>query len=232
MANADKPAAPPSPETTAPPPAVRPPLPRPAKKNAPASQPRTPQRMAQEIRWLDRCLAVLLFPLAFLLASFAIHNSDFWMHLATGRDLVQGTYDVFAGNDPFSSTTAGTHWINHAWLFDWAVYGIYLLAGGPGLVLVKGALVVALAVVLFQIRRPGQSLWAPVVCVGLALLALSPRLLFQPAVLSLLFLGVSSSIPDARAMWTIPAHALVRPGCLCRCSRCGPTSTTGSCSAR
>src|SRR5262249_29450440 len=38
---------------------------------------------------------------------------------------------------------------------------------------------------------PGQSLWIPAVCTALALLAMSPRLLFQPTCVSLLFLALT-----------------------------------------
>jgi len=172
-----------------------------------ADPPITAAGLARATRQLDGFLAALLFVLAFALASFAIRNSDFWMHLATGRALVNGTYDVFAGNDPFSFTTAGVRWVNHAWLFDWAVYGLYGLLGGPGLVVLKGLVVVALAGVLFQIRRPGQTLWAPLFGVGLALLVLSPRLLFQPTIVSLLFLGITLAVlvkASARWLWALP----------------------------
>jgi len=186
-------------------------------------RPLTAEGLARAHWQLDRFLAVLLFLLAFALASFAIHNSDFWMYLATGRALANGTYDVLEGNDPFSYTTEGVRWINHAWLFDWAVYGLYGFLGGQGLVVLKSFVVVILAVVLFQIRRPGLSLWAPVVCVGVALLALSPRLLFQPTIVSFLFLGVTLSLlmravgicpadaarsadgaPSGRSLWVLP----------------------------
>jgi tetratricopeptide (TPR) repeat protein len=168
-----------------------PPMPPP-----PAPEPRVePPISAEALRrarfQLDALLAGLLVVLAVALASFAIQNSDFWMHLATGRALVQGTYDVFAGNDPFSYTTEGVRWVNHSWLYDCAVYGLFVLLGGPGLVVLKGILTVLLTFVLFQMRRPGQSFWAPVVCVVLALLALSPRLLFQPTILSFLFLAIT-----------------------------------------
>ena len=169
-----------------------PPAPRPADTpQQPVNQPITAESLRRASFQLDAVLAGLLLVLAVAVASFAIQNSDFWMHLATGRAIAQRTYDVFAGNDPFSYTTESVHWINHAWLYDWVLYGLYRLLGGPGLVVLKSIVVGILALVLFQIRRPGQSFWAPVVCVGLTLLALSPRLLFQPTILSFLFLAIT-----------------------------------------
>src|SRR5207249_3743255 len=113
----------------------------------------TVHEVTRDIRRLDRILIGFALLLAFLLASFAVHNSDFWMHLATGRSIANGTYEF--GVDPFSYTTEGARWINHAWLFDWGLYGLYNLVGGTGLVVLKALLVVALAVVLLQMRRPG-----------------------------------------------------------------------------
>ncbi len=184
----------------------------------PAEQPLAVEGIGRTTSQLDWVLAALLLVLAFAVASFSIQNSDFWMHLATGRALAEGTYNVFAGNDPFSYTTEGVRWINHAWLYDWGTHGLFRLVGGSGLIILKGVLIVILAFILLQIRRPGQSLWAPAVCVGVALLALSSRLLFQPTILSFFFLAVTllllmrmvkSEQPDAapargRALWLLP----------------------------
>src|SRR5205814_1670185 len=101
--------------------------------------------------------------------SFAAQNSDYLLHLATGRLIAQGAYQV--GVDPFTYTTTGVTWINHNWLYDWFQYLLYSLAGGTGLVIAKAILVVALVIVLLRIRRPGGERLLPIVCVTLALLA-------------------------------------------------------------
>jgi tetratricopeptide (TPR) repeat protein len=146
---------------------------------------------------LEMGLVALVLLLAFCLGSFAVKNSDFWMHLAAGRDLVHGTYKPWTGEDPYAYTTQAPHatvfWVNHAWLFDGLLYVLYSLpsVGEPAVVILKALLAVALAAVLLQIRRPGQGLWIPAVFTGLALLAVSPRLLLQPACVSFLFLGLT-----------------------------------------
>ncbi|HZT82285.1 MAG TPA: hypothetical protein VFA26_18805 [Gemmataceae bacterium] len=138
-------------------------------------------------RILDGALAALVLALAAFVASFAARNSDLWMHLASGRLLAQGRYAF--GADPFSYTTQGVYWANHAWLYDLGLYGLYSLAGGTALVIAKAVAVVALAALMLTVRRPGQGLLFPAVGTALALLALHPRLLLQPTVLSFLFLG-------------------------------------------
>jgi tetratricopeptide (TPR) repeat protein len=130
---------------------------------------------------------VLVF--AFLAASFPVRNADFWLHLAGGRLLAGGQYPF--GVDPFSYTTAGTYWANQAWLFDLAVYGVYTLAGGAALVVLKALVVTALAGLMLLVRRRGGPGWVPAFCTALALLAMSPRLLLQPACLSCFFLGLT-----------------------------------------
>ncbi len=175
-----------------------------------------PERLLAEITRLDRVLVGLLLALAFLLASFAIQNSDFWQHLATGRLLAQGDYTF--GANPFSHPET-LYWANHAWLFDLTTYGLASLGGGVDtaagqalLIIFKALLTVALAWVLLSIRRPGQSLWLPVVCTAVALLALSTRLFYQPVIVSYLFLALTLYLltrPVADESGAAPRRGLV-----------------------
>ena len=59
----------------------------------PVQKPPTVQaepELQRRLAWLDGALWVLVLVLAFLLGSFAATNSDLWMHLALGRDLLSG----------------------------------------------------------------------------------------------------------------------------------------------
>jgi hypothetical protein len=121
-----------------------------------------------------------------------VRNSDFWLHLATGRLIARGEYEV--GKDPFTFTTEGVRWVNHSWFYDLAVYLIYGVGEWAGVVLIvlKGLAVAALAgTLLILSRRPGQRWLIPGACTAVAVLATGPRLLFQPVVLSYLFLGLT-----------------------------------------
>src|SRR5262249_28200540 len=157
--------------------------------------PLTPERLAAEIRVLDRIVVGLVILLTFFLASFAVQNSDFWMPLATGRLLAEGQYSF--GVNPFSNPET-VYWANQAWLFDLILYLLSSLAGGvdapaAGAVLVvfKALLIMGLAWLMLKTRRPGQSLWVPALCTGLAVLVMSPRLVLQPVICSYLFLGLT-----------------------------------------
>src|SRR5262249_50005638 len=70
-------------------------------------------------------------------------------------------------------------------------YGLYELLGGTGLVLFKVLVVVGLALLLLRLSSTGSRWRIPVACTALALLAMSIRLLLQPATVSYVFLAVT-----------------------------------------
>ncbi len=232
MATGDDPLAPPSEQVTAPPSSAPPspplaphgstaiqagaptgissaPIPLPA---APVPVPVAPPDLGALARRLYRfevVLVALLLALAFLTASYPVTNSDFFLHLATGRLLAQGQHTF--GVDPFTYTSEG-YWVNHAWLYDLLLYLLYQLpSGGAVLVVLKGLLLAAVAgLMLLSAQRAGQPRWIPLACVFLALLALSARLFFQPVLFSYFFLALTlylllSSPHDLRRAWLVPA---------------------------
>jgi hypothetical protein len=150
---------------------------------------RRAESLNRRVRILDAILGGLVLILAFLLASFAVRNSDFFLHLANGRALADGSYRL--DKDDPAKTAGPISWANRTWLFDWLVYHLYESLGGAGLVLCKAGLVVVLAAVLMRIRLPGKPGWLPAIVTALSLLTMSPRLLMQPAVVSMLFLALA-----------------------------------------
>lgn len=153
------------------------------------------ERLAKESRWLDGALAGVVVVFAFLLASFAARNSDFWLHLATGRFLAEGKYAF--GVDPFAYTTEHSYWVNHSWLFDLLLYGVTTLAGGPSgaggvlVVVLKAFLMAGLAALLLANRRPGRSRFTSALCVGLSVLVMAPGMTLQPICVSLFLIGLT-----------------------------------------
>jgi hypothetical protein len=170
----------------------------------PTPRPRDTRSLAIHLGTLDFVLVILSVAFAFLIALFPIANSDFWMHLASGRLLSEGKYTF--GVDPFSYTTEGVYWANHNWLFDLVVYWLYTLSpGGDLLVIVKAALVGLLAAVMLATAyRPGGRMGLPVACVLLAILAMSPRATFQPILVSVVLLGITVWLLERRWIWLIP----------------------------
>jgi tetratricopeptide (TPR) repeat protein len=149
----------------------------------------SPEQLAARVGRLDRVLVGLVLVLAFALGCYAILNTDFWMHLATGRLISSGEYSF--GTDPFSYASEGVTWVNHSWLFDWLLYNLYRLVGEPGLVVFRGLLMAALAGLMLRFRQAGQPLAIPAVCAGLAVVVLSSRLAYTSALASYLLLGLT-----------------------------------------
>lgn len=155
-------------------------------------------------RQVERVVLLLLLAMAGACASFAARNSDVWLHRATGRLLIEGQYRF--GVDPFGQDTAGRYWANHAWLYDAALYVVWEVAGGGGAVAVKAGLVVVLAWLLWRLGRFWGNPWVAGTAALLAIAAMSPRLLLQPMILSLLGLAVVLRCCQrgSRWLWGIP----------------------------
>lgn len=203
-------APPPPPPEPGPQPNPLPPEPHPPAEASSAPPTTSPSagRVAAWPTWFagaDLLLGVLTLAIAFLAASFAAHNSDFWRHLAAGQRLTTGDYHL--GSDPFSYTGADRTWVNHSWLFD---LGVYFLYQGDGfrLVLIKAIGVAAAFALLLGMRRPGYALWPWTVFVVLGVLAAADQLLLRPQVLSFVFLALTLLLvfrmPNRAGSWRLP----------------------------
>jgi tetratricopeptide (TPR) repeat protein len=122
---------------------------------------------------------VLVF--AVVLASFPARNPDVWLHLAGGRDLAH------------AATGPGD-----TWLYDLASYTLYSAFGGAGLVGVKALLCGVVAVILLRLGDQGRGWMIPLAVTTLAVLAMSNRLLLQPATASVFFLAVALLVSRGR----------------------------------
>jgi tetratricopeptide (TPR) repeat protein len=159
------------------------PVPQPV-TSVPAKPPANPRPMT---RWIGGLLVGMAVAFAFLAGSFIARNSDLWLHLATGRLIADGRFSF--GVDPFAHT-AGKYWANHAWLYDLGLFVLYHSLGGAAVVVAKAGFAAATAGVLVAIPRGRVPNWLTASCVMLALLAMTPRLLLQPTIVSFLLLSV------------------------------------------
>ena len=149
-------------------------------------EPAPPSPVQPDLSRVDLLLASMVILLAFLVASTPAHNSDLWLHLATGRAIADGSYR-FQG-DPFIHDAA-TSWIAHTWLYDLATYVLFTHLGGTFLVLLKAGLAALLAALMVRLgTRERSRAWAAVAA-ALAVLAMGGRMLLQPATLSALLLA-------------------------------------------
>lgn len=183
-----------------------------------------PETWIAKADWL---LLGLVVALGFLVSSVPAFNSDVWMQMATGRLIAHGDY-LPGGADPFSFATEGgagkeaVVWVNHSWLFALGTYLVYSMAGGIGIIVVKGLLIAALCALMVMARTRETNLLILAICMTLGVLTLSTRLMFvQPVLISYLFLGVTLYLlnragalepatgaePDeqrARVLWALP----------------------------
>ena len=166
---------------------------------AAATAPRAVVRRNRWGRWVDVALVGLTVAFAFLSGSFVARNSDLWLHLAAGRLIVNGQYSF--GVDPFSYATVGRYWANHAWLSDTGMYLVHRSLGGGALVVFKAAIVALIASVMFWMAHDGGPIWLRTSCILLAILAMTPRLLLQPSVISFFMLALCLGCLHAGGHW-------------------------------
>ncbi|HEV3387020.1 MAG TPA: hypothetical protein VG097_19535 [Gemmata sp.] len=184
----------------------------PGSATLPASTQSSAASTPRPARWgrrIDTFTVALLILFAFFSASFVARNTDFWLHLATGRMLVSGEYRF--GSDPFTYTTADRYWANHSWLFDIGLYEAWQWFGGAKVVAIKAIVVAAIAAIMLLIARGKGPRWIASVCVLLGILALSPRVLLQPVVASYLLLAICLCClkNGGRAYYLIPASITI-----------------------
>jgi hypothetical protein len=176
-------------EAPAPPEAVAPATEPPA----PEPTPKEPPRPATWPEWfgaVDFALVVMAVVVGFLAASFPARNSDLWLQLASGRNLVEGNYTP--GADPFTFSGADRAWADTSWLHDLAQYALYSAdPTGAALVAVKAVAFAAAFGLLFLLRRTGQALWPWAVLVALGVLSSAPSAEAQSIVWSVLFLAAT-----------------------------------------
>ena len=154
--------------------------------------------------WLPAALVVG----AFVTSLSPIADGDIFWHLAAGREMVQR--HALLRVDPFSVSAAGRPWPDVHWLFQLGAYGVYMLGGLRGLVLVKGALVALGAWVLFTgVSRRGRGFFVAAFLVA-AFLG-RHLLLVRPVIVTLVLTAVFFAQlerhrreRDARLLYPLP----------------------------
>ncbi len=81
----------------------------------------------QSKKYTDYFVPVLLSVMIFLLAARMPLDTDLWWHLAAGQQTWQSGSPMI--RDVFSFTRYGSLWINHSWLSQVILYGLYRWGG-------------------------------------------------------------------------------------------------------
>lgn len=151
---------------------------------------------ADSFRRVRTVLLAALFASLFLALTRPVFGPDFWWHLAWGRWLWE--HRALPGADPFAVTAAlsgqpeqAGYLLTLTWLSQALLYGVYLLGGLKGAVLLQASVFTGLFVLLFRLlRRTGAGTLASVLLLGLAAQAIVRELAYvenRPQMWSSLF---------------------------------------------
>jgi len=184
-----------------------------------------PDPIHAEPSWLRVVLILLAGLLLLGLFSTEIADYDTWWHLKTG-EYIAHTHTLPVA-DPFSYTSnlgkpaypgeeQVRHFnLTHEWLAQVLLFGIYAIAGAPGLVLFKAAVLGAICFLagLIAAHRSKGFYTGLAAAVAAALIAMdfaSDR----PALISFLMVAIFVTLLEfRRGLWAIPALALIWANC-------------------
>ena len=125
-------------------------------------------------------------------AATRTRSYDFFWHLATGRWILG--HGSVPEADPFSFTAAGTPWVDHGWLYQLVLWGLWTSAGPLAAWLVKLALAAALAGFTWHhLRRHAVAPAAAMLLVLGGLAGASPRFADRPEMVTLLFTAMAAA---------------------------------------
>jgi len=163
-----------------------------------------------ELLQTRRLFVIILAMGLFAMAARGITDPDLWWHLRTGQLIVQN-HQVFH-TDPYSFTRSGQPWVDHEWLSQVLIFGLYRLAGWGGLIVGFGAVVAAAFLVVF-LRCPGRPYVAGAVTL-LGAFASAPSWGARPQMLTLLLASVlllilECSYRHPKLLWWTPALMLL-----------------------
>jgi len=153
-----------------------------------------------------RLIFIITFLMVAMMAARTPLDSDLWWHLRAGQVTVETGHPLLV--DLFSYTRDGQTWVNHSWLSQVILYGLYQLAKFTGLSLwVTVLAVVSLTFVFFLMKGPA---WWRSFLVILCAVAIAPVWSPRPQVASLALFAFLAwwmerwKSGDLRRLWALP----------------------------
>ena len=174
-------------------------------------EPLTPELVQEEAERGDFMLRWAVILLACLMGCTLIAETQTLVHIKTGQYLATHGF-LPPAHDVFSSTATDLPWLNHAWLFDLLISGVYSVAGPIGLSLIKAVIAAAVFYLILHLSLKGVSTWWGSIVATLALLCCFPHFAMQPNLLTLLgivlvlqrLLHWSRRETDRTIWWLVP----------------------------
>lgn len=163
-----------------------------------------------ELLQTRRLFVIILALGLFTMAARSVTDPDLWWHLRTGQLIVQN-HRVFH-SDPYSYTRFGQPWVDHEWLSQVLIFGLYRLAGWGGLIVTFGAVIASAFLVVF-LRCPGRPFVAGAITL-LGAFASAPSWGVRPQMLTLLLASVlllilERSYQRPNLLWLTPPLMLL-----------------------
>ena len=139
-----------------------------------------------------------LFVLVIFSANIEMKDLDLWLHLASGRYILQEMHIPDA--DVFSATIAGKPWVNHEWLFQVIIFCVYQLGGLDGLIMFQvGIVAVTFLLLLFLGYNRDKQVFF-LFSLLLVILTYQLRFTLRPDLFSLLFFVLYIFVLSLRLM--------------------------------
>ncbi|MGA8150463.1 MAG: hypothetical protein WB952_05900 [Terriglobales bacterium] len=157
-----------------------------------------------------RLFVVILALGLFIMAARSVTDPDVWWHLRTGQ-LILESHKV-PHSDPYSFTKFGQPWIDHEWLSQILIFGLYRLAGWGGLITGFAAIIAAAYLMVF-LRVRGRPFIAGAITVWGAVASI-PCWGVRPQMLTLLLasaflLILERSDQSPKVLWWTPPLMLL-----------------------
>jgi hypothetical protein len=159
-------------------------------------------------------LLILPYSSALYFFSFNTPDPDLWGHIKFGQDLwVSGKIPEF---DIYSYTVFGREWINHEWLSELVMYGVYVLMGSPGLLILK--LMAGITALFIMTRITLHRTFNPIafsLCMTLSAAIMSPGFMIRPQLITFLFAAYFLYVfhmyleRNRNLLWSLPVIMII-----------------------
>ena len=131
-------------------------------------------------------------------------DTDTWFYLDNGRYLF--AHHAIPHTSYFSFLSPPREWVNYSWLFQVLLYGLYLHAGYYGLILLRGAVYLATALLIFRLlfhgRDRSQARWWDALVAVLCQLLLLPRNFdIRPHIFTYFFIVLFLYVIECKRAW-------------------------------
>ena len=146
--------------------------------------------MVDAFKQKDKILALAFLLAVFLTALSKVQDTDAWMHLSMGRELV--AHQGFPRFEPYQFTMEQKAFTYSTWLFGLLTYLSYAVAGIHGLVLLKAVVVtLAFSIMFRDALRPFGNRVLAILALSLVVLMTMHRFVERPDILLMVYLAFS-----------------------------------------